>query len=255
MRKWLPVLITGGVELALLSYWVGAVSVTQSSAAAPHGLVEYFLYRYQTFIAGFIAIAAAAIGAQAVYAQIRQTDEESKNSRKRKARATRAMLPLALSSVMEYAEQCLKAMNALRPQCVGQALPSPVPNVPDPVEWPEQALVLMRDYIEHADDEVAVPLTNLISKLQVQRSRFTEVLRHAGGVPARATPLSLNLESYVMDAAEVYARASSLFGHARRDVAVPQLKSADVTTAMNLMGMNDFDDASLYTRVTNYSGW
>lgn len=239
----------GSTVVAFFMFWLGAVTATGVAANAPHGDVEYWLFRYQTLIAGTFAIGAAAIGAHAVQQQMKQADTLAEGARQRKARATRTMLPSALASIMDYSEQCLTAMNGLRGQCVGHTLPSPVPEPPGLIETPDDALALMRDYVEHANDEAALAIATLISKLQVQRSRSAEVFRHAHGIPARATPLSLNLETYLVDAAELYARAAVLFGHAREAQAVPALTSGDVRSALNLMGMNDLTDAELYGRL------
>lgn len=256
MRAHLPAIIAGGTVLALLVFWTGAVSVTGVSSDTPHGVAEYVLERYQTLLTGFVAIAAAMVGASAVQAQIMHADKLTEQARIRKMRATRAMLPLSLSKLMEYAEASLDALNLLRPQCAEQVLPCPVPAPAVPATLPDDALGLMRDYVEHADDGVAENLAKLIARLQVQHSRTAEVIRHAAGVEARATPMLLNLESYVIDCAEIYARASALFDHARGSDQPPEeVTGANVVSAMNLMGMNDFDDATIYTRVINRANW
>lgn len=73
MKDWWPFLVACGVAIALLSFWVGAVTVTGAAPeTAPHGIAEYWLERYQTVIASLAALAGAAF----VVMQVRETRKQ-----------------------------------------------------------------------------------------------------------------------------------------------------------------------------------
>ena len=255
MRQWIPAIVANVLYWGFLLFWLGAVSVTAASGDAPHGIVEYFLYRYQAFLAGGVAIAAAIIGANLVRLQIVHDSNLAKDARDRKARAARAVLPLALTSLVEYASESFRAMQKLREQCDDHLLPSPVPEPPAIVEFPENTLDPMAAYIEHTDDEVATALATLIAKLQIQRSRSLETLRHAAGIKARAMVLDINVESYMIDAAEIYARTSALFDHARHGAAPDPIVGASVAGAMRLLGLDDLKYEDIFLRVVDRKSW
>jgi hypothetical protein len=56
------------VELLLIGLTIGSLTVSGQAADAPHGMVEYWVYRYQTLIVG----GGALLGAAMVSAQIRE---------------------------------------------------------------------------------------------------------------------------------------------------------------------------------------
>lgn len=61
------VLVAAALYIALLAFAAGGMSVTGVTEQAPHGMVEYWLERYQTLITSIVAIG----GVWLVYMQVR----------------------------------------------------------------------------------------------------------------------------------------------------------------------------------------
>jgi len=167
---------------------------------------------WQTLITGIAALLAAAVTIVVLNCQIRQTRELANDQRQRRERAARAVLPLAVSQLQDYARACIKELYELRPyfqpsgsldqekadKCLS-AWPSP--------PLPEDVLSILKECIQFSDNAPAEAASTLIRRLQVQKSRLEEYaarirLTHA---------LSLGtLDLAIGDAAEVFARTGGL---------------------------------------------
>jgi hypothetical protein len=169
----------------------------------------------------------------------------------------RAMMPLALSQILSYADASAQTVNQLRSQCVGHLMPKPTSIPPEETTLPDGALQTLRDAIENGSSELSSDLSLLLARLQVQRARVAEVIDQALG-KGRTGHLvfDLNLESYIIDSAEIYARSSALFDYARRlSVNTTKIDSQRVEQSLNLLGFDDFTDAVIYERVRSRSSW
>ncbi|KQN75084.1 hypothetical protein [Devosia sp. Leaf64] len=107
MRDWIPFLIACAISIALLSFWMGAVTVTGvTTTSAPHGVVEYWLNRYQTILAAFVAFSAAFFVAQ----QIRETRAQHRAN----VRLAMRQEFDALQSAERYGESMIRAAHDRR---------------------------------------------------------------------------------------------------------------------------------------------
>ena len=77
------------------------------------GWAEFWLNRYQTLIGGGAALYAAWYAGRWVRRQIQHAREVEADRLARESYAARAVLPLALSSVSNYASDCLRALRGL----------------------------------------------------------------------------------------------------------------------------------------------
>lgn len=112
-----------------------------------------------------------------------------------------------------------------------------------PVVAPEVVSVL-RECIEFADEAITHVIGDLLVKLQVQGSRLHGVradLLCTSATSSTAVISRVNLDTYIVDAIEVYARAALLFEYARRETdeapRAPNLE--DMATAANLSGIRN----------------
>ena len=173
---------------------------------------------WQTLIAGGLAILAALIGGSYIQDQIAVAERHEQDRLRRSFAAARALLPLTLSQISEYAKATAGELETTYHKRDGQRIPK-LPEVSFPT-LPGGVVDQLREVIGAADETTAGVLSDLVAKVQIQRSRVRDAeaaIRRGGSQLVIAT----NIESYIVDAAEIYARASSLFPFARREVASP----------------------------------
>jgi hypothetical protein len=173
--------------------------------------------RWQTLNAAMLAFIASVIALNiSAYHENKQ--------RQRRFVAAKAFLPHALSELTVYfrsaAVLLLEAWECLQ-HGVGnniQPLNAAQPN--DPEEYKE----IFRDCISEADDDVAILMASILTKLQIFNARIREV--HSSFKPGRSLiVVSDNIKVYLYNLAELQALVNNLFGFAR--------------------SMNDFSDSSL----------
>jgi hypothetical protein len=189
---------------------------------------------WQTMLTGIGAIAAAAISVHYLRKQIKQTDQTETLRRRRRLAATRSRLQMALSEVSQFSADAM-ALIKRYVDAIGAGQPvDPLADLPRPL-IPEAAVLALEAVIEATDDELfAGVAAETISQMQVLNARL-------GGLPAEAVNLGvLNLHSYLMGAAKVYAYASGMFPYARRETEVPPqaLDWALVASALALNGLH-----------------
>lgn len=222
------------------------VSLYAVCRAAPYFYFQW-LFDYQSLVAALIALAGAWWGVSAIHRQIRQAEQTEQARLESKRAAARAVLPIALSATCDYAEDCVRMLQMLLEKCENQALHEGVhidrlPNIPS------DAFGTMKEMIEYARSHERDVLSALLETIQVQRSRISSVSnerRQAG-----QTVLAINLETFIVDAAEVYARASALFLFSRRLAEIPSavITSSDVEKALHILRIYD-DDGPIADRV------
>ncbi len=136
---WLAVLLAILTIACICLAWMQASAECKGMPATwpPSQHCEYlkFFYDWQQLIAGLIAIAAAIIGWLAINRQVRQGEEQERERVRSRHAAARAMLPLALSGISDYAHDCADELVALYRQRDGEVIPKaqglwPRPSVP-----------------------------------------------------------------------------------------------------------------------------
>lgn len=138
---------------------------------------------------------------------VRRHEEERREAR---LNAMRAALSPTLSSLCAWAEA---VGISLRDLPVKSPMPKADREMFAPPKVLETDLNLIVSVIEAADnDKVRTRLTRLISNIQVLTSRLTLITNARNGLSVMANDVDVNL----LDAAIIYAQASSCFGYARR---------------------------------------
>lgn len=189
----------------------------------------------------------AAIVAAIWIAQWQASRERLKENelRLRRERAARAVTPLALTQICAWAEETMSSWReAARrieagpfERTFGENMGEP--GVPDPADVvflkvPDSAVRDIQAMIEACSKDEAKPYVALLQVLQVQQTRA------AGYVADINSPRSAMAAEYclgqVVETAEVYARASDLFEHARDEGAQneTQVSRQQIGTALYL---------------------
>jgi hypothetical protein len=188
------------------------------------------LYNYQTLIAGFVALGGAALTVLAINKQIKSSQDQEDERRRRRNLAARAMMPAALSEICNYSERCMKILLPLLPAAGEHRVTGRIQSVP-PV--PTEALYTLRHSIEFGDDQVAEVIADLIRKIQIQHTRLVSTENR---LSSAQSVLRSNVLDYIVDALEVFARASKLFPYARR--ATDEPATATVKEDLELAARN-----------------
>lgn len=207
--------------------------------------------RWQTLIAGLLAIVAALIGGRYINRQIQASANIEEDRRKRKFAASRAVLPLTLSSLSEYARRCSAYLKDILATRNGEAIPLQSTPTPPPL-LPITVIEELRSMIEYSDEPIRGALVRLVSKIQEQTARLTVLANRLRKRPNSEELVTVsNIEEYMLDAAEIYARCAALFSFARaQSEEVPGDPSiADIRSALNQTSLWQENFARLHERV------
>lgn len=206
------------------------------------------LYRWQTLIAGLIAVAAALIGGAFVINQTRESRRQHETLLARRHAAARSVLPLALSGLVDYAEEAANALESLRSTAAGARVRghAGTPFVPPAID--PANIDRLRDTIEGASTAIADRVAMVISDVQILDARlrsFTSKLR-----PGSSSIVVVhNLDDYSINAGTIYARCSELFAYARRETddapaAFPTATS--LLTSLRLLGFDESTHSEMF---------
>lgn len=202
-----------GLALCLLgAFWLGALCAGAALDQAPATNTESWLYRWQTLIGAVVALIAAGIGAWFIKRQIETTERLENEKRIMRQRSIRAVLPLSLSELCDYAMRCSEKLTFLHRACGDQLLDRHADIDRTFPALPAGLATVFKEFIECSPENEARPLIEILSKLQVQSARFREIELNPENAPL---VLKDNIEDYIIENAELYARAEAVFDYAR----------------------------------------
>jgi hypothetical protein len=166
---------------------------------------------WQTLVAGALALAGAGWTVRVINKQINQAAIQEQQRLQREEQAAKAVLPLALAELGQYAEDCIRLMV---PYIPANGEPSDFP--PDYVvpRIPDGTIEPLRDCARYASAEVAAEIRVMLGKLQVQHSRMEISRQHAFQGTVHRLPYWEGIGA-VIDAAEVYTLTGYLLLYAR----------------------------------------
>lgn len=182
-----------------------------------------WLREFQTLITGVGAVFAAWLSVRAVRDQIKSSEDAAAKQIKHmddlevarveaKHAAARAVLPLALSTLAEYSSEMCEKLNEVLNECEAGVLPKTA-NLPSFLEFPEEVVASIKEMIEYAKPNDRNFFWQTLLRVQVLRARVK------GLVESHAKEYSIitksNIQSYILDAVEVSARAAALFDFGR----------------------------------------
>jgi hypothetical protein len=202
--------------LALLVYVVLFVRSVIRQPTLPHLIALLFLWQTQTGAA--FALAAALIGAIAILRQTGATKRREEGRRERRANALRAMLPLMLSELIDYAAHCadiLAEVIELKPAPWRWPIDQQIPPLPSGF------VGQLTDLIEAIPLDYARPLVTLVKRAQIQHSRALDLQQRILSPRQGEIVVRANLLLCLIDATEVRARCERLFPYARGEMSAP----------------------------------
>jgi len=170
-----------------------------------------FLDHWQTLIAGVLALLGAGLTVWIVHRQIRQTTKSEEKRRLREEQAARAVLPLALSELAQYADDCIRL---IAPHIPANGDPPEFPKDFVVPRIPEGTIEPLRDCARYADANIARQIHTMLGKLQVQHSRLDSIRQRTLQNQMRVLHYYEGVGA-VIDAAEVQTLMGELLLYAR----------------------------------------
>jgi hypothetical protein len=184
------------------------VSPSETKTIITQGLcAEAWINRYQTLIAGFIALAGAVLTVVAILAQIRQVNDIEQARREHDEIAARAVLPLALSTLHDYVDSCIKVIAAYSDK-IDDSMREYMDESCQLPTLPRDVLPSLKDVIKYAPKETAGEISLLLVSLQIQHARLRDGKFRLEG-------RMLDRDDRIFDCVELLARINRLFPYSR----------------------------------------
>lgn len=199
----------------------------------------------ETLVSGFMAVGAASVGAYLLNQQVRLADRQERDRSDRAYRAARAMGPLVLSEICDFAEQTAEQWLLLKSHL---SLVDLAPNHPPIVlsfsRISPSSLDDIRKIVQFAPLGESEYYAILIRNIQVRIARSRDASRYANDEQRR--PDNFYIVGEIVELAELYASASALFDFARDEGSLPESPvptGGQVRSALRLLGLHGgFDE-------------
>lgn len=202
----------GVIFCTVLIFALGFILGMAAWDKAPPSSTDSWLYRWQTLIGAFVALIAAGIGAWFINKQIATARRIEEEKRQLRQTAIRAVLPLSLSELCDYAMRSSARLKELHEACNDQILDQHSDVDRSFPQLPKEVSSIFRDFIECSTAPQARPLIDILSMIQVQSSRFRSIEAHHD----EAELLTQHyIEALIIENAELYARSAAVFEFAR----------------------------------------
>lgn len=134
--------------------------------------------------------------------------------RKREFVVAKAFLPAALSELNDYFKDCAEVLKKAWPRVADSENKETGPLDSQAPELPAEYKEVFRECIRHGDRDISNVLANILSKIQIHRSRFTsymDMFNPQSGI----TPTLGNGLAYFYDLAELYVLTTKLLRFSR----------------------------------------
>jgi hypothetical protein len=208
---------------------------------------------WQTLVAATVALIAAVVAFHNTSRSLRDAERLEAHRRHRKRNAVRAVLPLALAQVTEYAERSARALVELAKRC------SPGPTLPQGLApesiiqaLPAETLATLAEFIEYSDVVNCRIVEQTVAWIQIHDARVGDIFeRNCDPSDEPDVVRKEEIEARIIDAASIYAGAAAVFEYARQQQEqLPVDLSWDaVRGALRSMRLWDEDHPELYVIV------
>jgi hypothetical protein len=199
--------------IVLLGVWLGILG------PLPNGVAGW-IQTWQTLLAATVAATIASIAAFVAFQNpsrsLAHAENLEVNRRQRKHAALRAVLPLALSQLNAYAEKSVGALNQMLAECHGPVLPTGIATSAHIEPLPSETLKTLAEFIEYADAGNVDVLESTVARIQIHDSRMRQLVRDNNDPSNTHVVTRTEIRNRMVDAASIYAGASSFFNYARR---------------------------------------
>jgi len=205
-----------------------------------------FFYDWQQLLGGFFAVGAAVAAWVAIHRQVNQAERQEHERNRRKRDAARAMLPLALSGIVDYARNCTDRLLL--------AYKNRQDNAITKVEWhapvvPSGAIADLRTMVEASETPAEGRLVaRILWRLQIQASRLRSLSIDLNPTSDSTIVTANSIEQFLVDTIEICALASAMFPFARGETEYPPIQDPDLSNMFNAqmaLGIHD----GLYPKV------
>ncbi len=190
------------------------------------------LFDWQNAYGGIAAVVAAFIGGRYILRQIEQARTAADDLRHREERAAKAVLPLALSELSQYARDCIRMLDPLT-----RREDADIPADLEAPRIPAHTASALQLCARHADPANVDRIAKALGKLQVNHSRLTSWVQRV-----RAERRIRHVEGLdcMVSAMELHAAIDELFRYARDEELVRQRATQqELTTALFNSGIWD----------------
>jgi hypothetical protein len=195
--------------IVLLATWLGIFG------PLPNGVMGW-ITQWQSLIAASVALFAAYIAYQNANRTIKNNSKLETSRRQQKHESTRAVLPLVLTKLNQYAEDSANSLKLFAERHV-VANRAPTHTFTDAwvKELPIDTFEALAEFIEYADSINTQIVSDMIAFIQIYDSRTRGHVQRNCGRDAQEM-LSHDIQNLIVDAASIYAAASALYDYARR---------------------------------------
>lgn len=206
-----------------------------------------WLKDWQPLVAAAVAFTGASIAAYVAYNNTKKTLQHSEKleqqRRQRKHAATRAVLPLALAQLTDYAEQSAFLLRGLLGKFEKEVLPSGAISEGAVPRLPSETIKSISEFIEFSDSVDTRVLENTIAWVQIHDSRIRGMVKDDSHSSSKRLTLKINVEEYILDAATIYAGAVAVYNYSRRrqDGIPSTIGWGDVRRALANMRFGELD--------------
>jgi len=189
-------------------------------------------------IVGLVVVAAAIIGHSIAWRAINVNKNHERERLRRRFNASRATLTHVLSDICEYARNAADALKAVHASAGQHGFGAPTLGLAVPA-LPGNLQSSLESVIEAANDDYLADFTaDILGEIQVLNARMRDLSR----IGSHQIGLQSTVEDYIIQAARIYAKASSLFGFARRETATAaESEKKSVLSALSLMNVDEGD--------------
>ena len=199
-----------------------------------------WLYHYQTLISGILALIAGGATVYFIRLQIKSAKDQHAEIIERQYRSTRANLPLALSELSDYAQECLFVLDAAmsgHDEDDDIKVELTAPNLPG------AAVRSIAELIALATEDDANKLQAVLQFIQIQHSRLQSQVRDLSPTKSPgAIVIKQNLRHDVLDACILQKMTNYLFPFARWEVeCLPDYDNSGLTGALEYLVGTKFD--------------
>lgn len=216
--------------VGILGFWAPNF-VPAIAALAKNGVNQEWLGFIGNLIAGGFTLVAAGIAWFSVQAQINTQRRLAEDARAKKEFAARAVLPLSLSALHNYASNCIAALDQLpKPVPIGTIFVAPKLPINDVQE--------IRDALESMSDAPAQQLAETLQFLQIQHARLMGLEDEARD----GTLISYVIQRRTIDALDLNAQINRSYAYARgKNYQAPRGTSVELRSAFDIHHLYDID--------------
>lgn len=194
-----------------------------------------YLSEWQTLISGLLALVGAYLTVRGIRSQINQAYDLAEQARLREEQAAKAVMPLALSQLNQYAEDCIRLLDMHLSTSRNHCL---IPNDKLAPRIPTDGIEALSKCARYADEDAVRKVAGLLGKLQVQHTRLEKIIEMRRG----SVLTELDALPAMTDAADLYAVVNALYAYSRNEEEIRKRSSVEeLSSAIRNCGIWDKD--------------